>query len=82
VARVPSAPYRVRWTDHALEKAVLLDIPRRDVERTVIERHHARRRNARPASWRLIAGRLVIVYVHPDHRDTSTARIVTLWRRR
>jgi hypothetical protein len=82
VARVPSAPYRVRWTDHALEKAMLLDIPRRDVEHAVIERHHVRRRNARPASWRIMAGRLVIVYVHPDHGDASTARIVTLWRRR
>jgi len=82
VARVPSAPYRVRWTDHALEKALLLDIPRRDVERAVIERHHTRRRNARPANWRVTVNRLVIVYVHPDHRDPSTARVVTLWRQR
>jgi hypothetical protein len=79
---VPSAPYRVRWTEHALDKAVLLDIPWRDVERTVIARHHARRRNARPNSWRLTTGRLVVVYAHPDHGDPSTARIVTLWRRR
>jgi hypothetical protein len=79
---VPSAPYRVRWTDHALEKALLLDIPRRDVEHAVIERHHSRRRNARPANWRVTVGRLVIVYAHPDHGDVSTARIVTLWHRR
>jgi hypothetical protein len=79
---VPSAPIEFRWTDHPFEKALLLDIPRRNVERAVIERHHTRRRNARPASWRVMIGRLVVVYIHPDRRDASTARIVTLWRRR
>lgn len=77
---MPSAPYRVRWTDHALEKSVLLNVSQTDVEHAVIERHHARRRNARSADWRVTAGRLAIVYVHPDRGDVSTARIVTLWR--
>jgi hypothetical protein len=77
---VPPAPFRVRWTAHALEKSWLLDVPQRDVERAVIERHHVRRRNARSADWRVRTGRLVIVYSHPDHGDDSTARIVTLWR--
>jgi hypothetical protein len=75
---VPAAPRRVRWTDHALDKAAMLGIPRADVERLLIERH----RNGRSAAWCVTSGRLVIVYDHPDHADAATARIVTLWRRR
>ncbi|HEU4722701.1 MAG TPA: hypothetical protein VFS59_15180 [Gemmatimonadaceae bacterium] len=79
---MPSAPHRVRWTDHALEKATLLGITLIDVEQTVIDQHHRRRRNARSADWLLIAGRVVIAYNHPDHADTTTARVITLWRQR
>jgi len=46
---MPPAPRRVRWTDHALEKAALLGIALTDVEHAVIEQHHRRRRNARSA---------------------------------
>ena len=79
---MPSAPRRVRWTDHAIEKAALLGISRIDVEHVVIEHHHRRRRNARSADWLLTAGRLVIAYDHPDHTDAIVARVITLWRRR
>lgn len=79
---MPPAPRRVRWTDHALEKATQLGIPRTDVEHRVIKHHHRRRRNARSADWLLTLGRLVIAYDHPDHADTTTARVITLWRRR
>jgi predicted protein tyrosine phosphatase len=79
---MPSAPHRVRWTDHALEKATLLGITRIDVELLVIEHHHRRRRNARSADWLVMMGRLVIAYDHPDHADMTTARVITLWRRR
>jgi hypothetical protein len=82
VAAVLSAPRRVRWTDHAVDKAALLGITRLDVEHAVIQRHHVRQRNARSADWRIRDGRLVILYDHPDHGDASTARIVTRWRRR
>lgn len=75
-------PRRVRWTDHALDKAALLGIARADVERVVIERHHARRCNVRSADWLLASGRLVIAYDHPDHDDPATARVITFWRRR
>jgi predicted protein tyrosine phosphatase len=60
----------------------VLGIARTDVERTVIEQHHPRRRNARAADWLLDAGRLVIVDDHPDDADAMSARIITLWRRR
>jgi hypothetical protein len=79
---MPSDPHRVRWTDHALEKATRLGIPPTGVEDGVIEHHHRRRRNARSADWLLTLGRLVIAYDHPDHADTTTARVITLWRRR
>jgi hypothetical protein len=36
---MPSGPTRVRWTDHALEKAAPLGITRTDVEQVVIEHH-------------------------------------------
>ena len=79
---MPPAPRRVRWTDHALDKAALLGIARADVERAVVERHGARRRNSRSVDWLLTSGRLVIAYDHPDHDDYATARVITLWRRR
>jgi hypothetical protein len=79
---MPPAPRRVRWTDHALEKAAMLGIARTDVEHALIEQHHRRRRNARSADWLLSAGRLVIAYDHPDDADVTSARVITLWRRR
>lgn len=79
---MPSAPHRVHWTYHALEKAAFLLLPQDDVERLLVERHPFRRRNARSADWRLTIGRIVIVYMHPDHGDAGAARIVTLWRLR
>lgn len=80
--RVASQPLRVRWTDHAFDKAALLSVTRLDVERTVLEQHHARSRNYRGADWRVASGRLVIAYDHPDLCDSRAARVVTLWRRR
>lgn len=77
-----AAPSRVRWTDHALEKAARLGVARSDVEDAVVQRHHARRRNARSADWLLTSGGFAIAYDHPDHGDASAARVVTLWRRR
>ncbi|HEX7290047.1 MAG TPA: hypothetical protein VF250_02865 [Conexibacter sp.] len=65
-----------------LEKAALLGITRTDVEHLVITHHRRRRRNARSADWLLASRRLVIAYDHPDHSDTTTARVITLWRRR
>jgi len=76
------APTRVRWTDHALEKAAWLGMTRVDAEHVVLDRHHARRRNARSADWLIVAGSFVIAYDHPDQGDPTGARIVTLWRRR
>jgi hypothetical protein len=79
---MPAAPRRVRWTNHALEKAARFGIARIDVEQVVIEHHHRRRRNARSADWVLTAGRLVIAYDHPDYADATTAWVITLWRGR
>jgi hypothetical protein len=75
-------PLRVRWTDHALDKAALLSVTRSDVERIVIEQHPVRSRNHRGADWRVARGWLVIAYDHPDVYDSQAARVVTLWRRR
>jgi hypothetical protein len=79
---VPAAPHRVRWTEHALDKARFLNVPYLEVERAVIGGHRTRLRNARAADWRVVRGRLVVAYNHPDHGDASTARVITLWRRR
>jgi hypothetical protein len=75
-------PVRVRWTDHAYVKAGLLGADRANIERAVIERHHERQVNPGPAQWRLMTGPWTILYNHPDGDDWTTARIVTLWRRR
>lgn len=79
---VPGRPYILRWTAHALAKVEILGIDRTRVERAVLESDHFRRPNSGAAAWRINAGRLVIVYEHPDQGDPSAARIVTVWRRR
>lgn len=79
---MPGSPYIVRWTAHALVKVEVLGIDATQVERSVLEYDAVRRPNPGSAGWRVDAGRLVIVYEHPDGEDPSAARIVTLWRRR
>lgn len=79
---MPTDPVSVRWTHHALDKARQLGFARHDVEATLLEHHQERRRNTGEAAWQIIAGRLVIVYEHPDGDDLLAARVVTLWRRR
>jgi hypothetical protein len=79
---MPPVPQRVRWTDHASTKADLLGAARADVEQAVIDGHRARRTNAGAAQWRISTGPWIILYDHPDGTDPTTARVVTLWRRR
>jgi hypothetical protein len=75
-------PVSISWTQHALAKAQMLGFARHDVEIALLDHHEKRRRNPGQAAWQLMAGRLVIVYEHPDGEDPLSARIVTLWRRR
>lgn len=75
-------PSIVAWTEHALVKAGLLGIARADMERWVLDGHHARARNAGAGEWRVQVGRMVVVYNHPDRGDEHSARIVTVWRQR
>jgi hypothetical protein len=79
---VPDQPITVIWTLHALDKARQLGFARSDVEDAVLSGHRSRRRNAGEAAWMVVAGRLVIVYEHPDGEDPLVARVVTVWRRR
>jgi hypothetical protein len=79
---VPIDPISIRWTLHALEKAQQLGFTRSDVESALLEGHRERQRNAGRARWRVIAGKLVIAYEHPDGDDPLVARVVTMWRRR
>jgi hypothetical protein len=65
-----------------LVKATMLGLTRADLEDAVLEGYDRRVRNVGAADWRLELGRLVILYNHPDARDATTARIVTVWRRR
>lgn len=79
---MPGVPQRVRWTDHAYVKAGLLGAARVDIEQVIVEHHQDRQRNPGAAQWRLSMGPWVILYDHADGQDETTARIVTLWRRR
>jgi hypothetical protein len=79
---MPPSPASIRWTDHAAAKAAFLGIPRTDVEDAVLDLHGTRQRNHGGGEWRVDAGRLTVIYDHPDNLDTTVARIVTLWRRR
>lgn len=77
----PESPNIVVWSDHALVKADLLGVPRTDVEDAVLHHHGERSRNTGAAEWLVVVGRLAIAYNHPDAGDSTTARVVTLWRR-
>jgi hypothetical protein len=79
---LPTHPISVRWTLHALDKAQKLGFARQNVEAALLSGHRERRRNVGRARWRVAAGRLVIVYEHPDDDDPLVACIVTVWRRR
>lgn len=47
----------------------------------MLENHRRRLRNPGEADWRIVAGRLAILYDHPAREDPLVAHIVTLWRR-
>jgi len=79
---VPTDPIFVSWTLHALDKARQLGFSRGDVEAAVLGGHRRRRRNPGNAGWQVVHGRLVVVYEHPDGDDSTTARVVTVWRQR
>lgn len=74
-------PTRILLSDHALVKAGTLGLARADVEAVVLadtQRGSATR--ARPDG--VTSGWLVVLYEHPAGDDETTARMVTLWRRR
>lgn len=79
---MPRAPIRVVWSDHAIVKARSLGIARFDIEGSVVGRHASRERNRGAGNWRIVVGRIVVIYNHPDGDDELTARVVTVWRRR
>lgn len=79
---VSTDPVAVSWTLHALDKARQLGFARTDVEAVVLGGRRKRRRNAGEAGWKVVAGRIVVVYEHPDGDDPLVARVVTVWRRR
>jgi hypothetical protein len=79
---VPIDPVSVSWTLHAIDKAQQFGFARADVEAAVLDGHRGRHRNAGEAGWKVVAGRFVVVYEHPDGGDPLFARVVTVWRRR
>jgi hypothetical protein len=79
---VSSAPSTIRWTDHAFVKASVLNVARTDVEDLVFGHHVERVRNSGAGAWKVVGRGIAVIYDHPDHDDTTAARIVTLWRQR
>jgi hypothetical protein len=77
---VASNPLQVTWSQHAFAKATILGVSRADVEQAVLEGHPRRLRNSGDADWRILVGRWVVLYNHPDREDPLSAHIVTLWR--
>ena len=73
-----TVPIRVRFTDHAAERAHRYTVPRTDVADAVLTGHHHRHRNTGAGDWLVQAGGLAVVYDWPDHDDDTTARVITL----
>jgi len=51
-------------------------------EDIVVEHHAERVRNHGAGGWKVVGRGLAVIYEHPDHDDATTARVITLWRRR
>lgn len=66
-------------TNHAAERAARYAIPYTDIADVLLLEHSTRQRNRRSADWVVRRGALVIAYNWPDGRDTTAARVVTLW---
>jgi hypothetical protein len=67
------------FTDHAVERAYLFDIPHSDVADAVLYEHEHRQRNPGSGDWFVRRGALVVVYNWPDGDDPLTARVITVW---
>jgi hypothetical protein len=39
-------------------------------------------RNHGAGGWKVVGHGLAVINEHPDHDDATTARVITLWRRR
>lgn len=74
------SPSLVVWSDHAAVKAGLLSASMTDIEDAVLLNHPDRTANSGAADWLLRAGPWCIAYDHPADDDSTTAKIVTLWR--
>jgi hypothetical protein len=73
---------RFIWTEHAEERLRDRKLTKGVVERAIREAHPLRQVNRGQADWRLVFGRFVVVYDHPDGEDIDAVRIVSVWTRR
>ena len=54
---------------------------RQQVTDGVLDGHDRRRKNPKEADWLVVAGRFRIAYNWPDRGDSTTALVITVWRR-
>ena len=73
---------RFIWTKHAEERLHDRKLTKDLVEQAIREGHPMRQTNKGDADWRLVFGRFVVIYDHPDGEDIDAVRIVSLWTRR
>jgi hypothetical protein len=72
---------RFVWTTHAEERLYDRKLTKDLVERAIREGHPMRETNVGEADWRVISGRFVVIYDHPDGEDIDAVRIVSVWAR-
>jgi hypothetical protein len=73
---------RFVWTEHAEERLEDRKLTKDLVEQAIREEHPIRLPNKGEADWRLVTGRFVVIYDHPDGEDIDSVRIVSVWIRR
>jgi hypothetical protein len=73
---------RFIWTQHAEERLRDRNLAKDLVEQAIREGHPMRQINKGEADWRLVLGRFVVIYDHPDGDDIDAVRVVSVWTRR
>jgi hypothetical protein len=73
---------RFAWTWHAEERLAERGLTKSHVEQAVRDGHPLGESNEGEADWRIEARDFVVVYDHPDGKDTDAVRVVSAWRKR
>jgi hypothetical protein len=76
---------RFLWTHHAESRLHERHLTRGDIEQAIRDGHSKRQVNDGQADWLLVGVTtngvpFEVIYDHPAHGETTTARVISAWR--